>query len=97
MQALHFEECHGVRVQGVTLQNGQQHHLTFTRCSNARASFLRVVSPESSPGTDGIHLVNSISVHVTDIHIATGVCSIRQWQSASEERGFLSYRLLLAN
>ncbi|KAM3299607.1 hypothetical protein ACQJBY_040891 [Aegilops geniculata] len=71
-KALHFEECHGVRVQGVTLQNGQQHHLTFTRCSNARASFLRVASPESSPGTDGIHLVNSISVHVNDIHIATG-------------------------
>ncbi|XP_073357166.1 probable polygalacturonase At1g80170 isoform X1 [Aegilops tauschii subsp. strangulata] len=72
MQALHFEECHGVRVQGVTLQNGQQQHLTFTRCSNARASFLRVASPESSPGTDGIHLVNSISIHVNDIHIATG-------------------------
>ncbi|XBJ27099.1 probable polygalacturonase At1g80170 isoform X2 [Triticum dicoccoides] len=71
-KALHFEECHGVRVQGVTLQNGQQHHLTFTRCSNARASFLRVASPESSPGTDGIHLVNSISVHVNDVHIATG-------------------------
>ncbi|KAF6997197.1 hypothetical protein CFC21_013448 [Triticum aestivum] len=71
-KALHFEECHGVRVQGVTLQNGQQQHLTFTRCSNARASFLRVASPESSPGTDGIHLVNSISVHVNDIHIATG-------------------------
>ncbi|VAH21782.1 unnamed protein product [Triticum turgidum subsp. durum] len=71
-KALHFEECHGVRVQGVTLQNGQQQHLTFTRCSNARASFLRVASPESSPGTAGIHLVNSISVHVNDIHIATG-------------------------
>uniref|UniRef100_A0A452ZQJ6 Polygalacturonase n=1 Tax=Aegilops tauschii subsp. strangulata TaxID=200361 RepID=A0A452ZQJ6_AEGTS len=71
-KALHFEECHGVRVQGVTLQNGQQQHLTFTRCSNARASFLRVASPESSPGTDGIHLVNSISIHVNDIHIATG-------------------------
>ncbi|KAI5019708.1 hypothetical protein ZWY2020_044596 [Hordeum vulgare] len=71
-KALHFEECHGVRVQGVTLQNGQQHHLTFTRCTNARASFLRVASPESSPDTDGIRLVNSISVHINDIHIATG-------------------------
>lgn len=76
MQALHFEECHGVRVQGVTVQNSQQQHLTFTRCTNARASFLRVSSPESSPATDGIHLVDSKNVQLADNLISTGHSSI---------------------
>lgn len=71
-KALHFEECHGVRVQGVTVQNSQQQHLTFTRCTNARASFLRVSSPESSPATDGIHLVDSKNVQLADNLISTG-------------------------
>ncbi|KAJ1263869.1 hypothetical protein BS78_09G220000 [Paspalum vaginatum] len=71
-KAVHFEECRGVSVQGVTLQNGQQFHLTFTRCSDVKASFLRVMAPAGSPNTDGIHLNDSSHVQITDNLISTG-------------------------
>lgn len=71
-KAVHFEECRGVSVQGVTLQNGQQFQLTFTRCSGVRASFLRVMAPADSPNTDGVHLNDSSHVQITDNLISTG-------------------------
>jgi hypothetical protein len=72
LQAVHFEECRGVSVQGVTLQNGQQFHLTFTRCSDVKANFLRVIAPADSPNTDGIHLNDSSHVRIMDNLISTG-------------------------
>ncbi|KAF6985933.1 hypothetical protein CFC21_003737 [Triticum aestivum] len=71
-QALHFEECRGVSVQGVTLQNGPQFHLSFTRCVDVKANFLRVVAPADSPNTDGIHLNDSSRIQITDNLISTG-------------------------
>ncbi|XP_044980776.1 probable polygalacturonase At1g80170 isoform X2 [Hordeum vulgare subsp. vulgare] len=71
-QAVHFEECRGVSVQGVTLQNGPQFHLSFTRCVDVKANFLRVVAPADSPNTDGIHLNDSSRVQIMDNLISTG-------------------------
>uniref|UniRef100_A0ACD5T7W7 Uncharacterized protein n=1 Tax=Avena sativa TaxID=4498 RepID=A0ACD5T7W7_AVESA len=71
-RAVHFEECHGVSVQGVTLQNGQQFHLSFTRCTDVKAKFLRVVAPADSPNTDGIHLNDTSRVQIMDNLISTG-------------------------
>ena len=71
-QAVHFEECRGVSVQGVTLQNGQQFHLSFTRCTDVKANFLRVVAPADSPNTDGIHLNDTSHVQIMDNLISTG-------------------------
>ncbi|VAH21797.1 unnamed protein product [Triticum turgidum subsp. durum] len=71
-RALHFEECRGVSVQGVTLQNGPQFHLSFTRCTDVKANFLRVVAPADSPNTDGVHLNDSSRVQITDNLISTG-------------------------
>ncbi|WVZ99443.1 hypothetical protein U9M48_044739 [Paspalum notatum var. saurae] len=71
-KALHFEDCEGISVKGITLQNSQQHHLTFTRSSNVEAQYLRVTSPEYSVNTNGVHLVDSYNVHVMDSLISTG-------------------------
>ncbi|CAM0954183.1 unnamed protein product [Alopecurus aequalis] len=71
-RAVHFEECRGVSVQGVTLQNGQQFHLSFTRCTDVKANFLRVVAPADSPNTDGIHLNDTSHVQIMDNLISTG-------------------------
>ncbi|XP_006655543.1 probable polygalacturonase At1g80170 isoform X1 [Oryza brachyantha] len=71
-KALQFEECRGVSVQGITMQNGPQFHLMFTRCTGVKASFLRVVAPEDSPNTDGIHLNDTSHVHIMDNLISTG-------------------------
>ncbi|KAG8086257.1 hypothetical protein GUJ93_ZPchr0010g10508 [Zizania palustris] len=71
-KAVHFEECRGVSVQGVTLQNGPQFHLVFTRCSDVKANFLRVAAPGDSPNTDGIHLNDTSHVEIKDNLIMTG-------------------------
>jgi polygalacturonase len=72
LQAVHFEDCQGISVKGITLQNSQSYHLTFTRSSNVEANYLRVTSPEDSIDTKGIHLVDSFNVHVMDNLISTG-------------------------
>ncbi|CAN6327424.1 unnamed protein product [Urochloa humidicola] len=71
-KAVHFEDCQGISVMGITLQNSQQYHLTFTRCSHVKANYLRVTSPEDSINTNGIHLVDSRNVHIMDGLISTG-------------------------
>ncbi|KAF8727424.1 hypothetical protein HU200_019030 [Digitaria exilis] len=71
-KAVHFEDCQGISVMGITLQNSQQYHLTFTRCSHVEANYLRVTSPEDSVNTNGIHLVDSRNVHIMDNLISTG-------------------------
>lgn len=62
-------------VQGVTLQNGPQFHLSFTRCVDVKANFLRVMAPADSPNTDGIHLNDSSRVQIMDNLISTGTLS----------------------
>jgi galacturan 1,4-alpha-galacturonidase len=69
---VHFKECRRVSVQGLTLQNGQQFHLMFTRCTDVKANFLRVIAPADSPNTDCIHLKDSSHVQITDKLISTG-------------------------
>ncbi|KAK3138118.1 hypothetical protein QOZ80_5AG0364780 [Eleusine coracana subsp. coracana] len=71
-KAVHFEDCKGISVRGITLQNSPQYHLTFTRSSNIEANYLRVTSPADSPDTVGVHLVDSYNVHVMDDLISTG-------------------------
>ncbi|KAL5230554.1 hypothetical protein ABZP36_029330 [Zizania latifolia] len=71
-KALHFEDCQGISVKGITLQNSQQSHLTFTRCSHVEANYLRVTSPEHSPDTTGVLVVSSRNVHIMDNLISTG-------------------------
>jgi polygalacturonase len=73
LQAVHFEDCKGIRVRGITLQNSPQYHLTFTRSSGIEANYLRVTSPADSPNTKGVHLVDSYNVHVMDDLISTGI------------------------
>lgn len=63
-------------VQGITMQNGPQFHLMFTRCTDVKASFLRVVAPESSPNTDGIHLNDTTHAQIMDNLISTGQCAV---------------------
>jgi polygalacturonase len=71
-KALHFEDCQDISVMGLTVQNSQREHLVFTRCSSVEANYLRVTSPEHSPGTVGVLLVSSTNVHVEDDLFSVG-------------------------
>lgn len=85
-QAVHFEDCQGISVKGITLQNSQSYHLTFTRSSDVEANYLRVTSPEHSVDTKGIHLVDSYNVHVMDNLISTGICNLPTLHSPASYR-----------
>lgn len=74
-KALHFEDCQDVSVKGITVQNSQRQHLVFTRCYNVEANYLRVTSPEYSPGTAGVLVVSSTNVHIkNDLFSVGGDC-----------------------
>ena len=86
LQALHFEDCQGISVMGITLQNSQESHLTFTRCSHVKANYLRITSPEDSPDTTGVHVVSLRNVHIMDDSISTGTTHffflLKKWSFA---------------
>jgi polygalacturonase len=71
-KALHFEDCQDISVMGIRVQNSQGEHLVFTRCSNVEANYLRVTSPEHSPGTVGILVVSSVGVQIMDDLFSVG-------------------------
>lgn len=52
--------------------NAQKMHVAFTSCSHVHANDLRVISPDWSPNTDGIHISSSVSVFVENAIIRTG-------------------------
>jgi hypothetical protein len=67
-QGLHADHCLrlDILVNGITVQNSQREHLVFSRCSNFKANYLRLTSPEHSSGTVGILHVCSVNVHIMD-------------------------------
>lgn len=47
--------------------------MAFTNCYDVKASGLKVMAPQNSPNTDGIHISSSKHVQVIDSEIGTGM------------------------
>ncbi|KAH7854591.1 hypothetical protein Vadar_015709 [Vaccinium darrowii] len=60
-----------LKVQNLTVLNNQQMRMAFTSCVRVPASHLRVLAPESSPNTDGIHISASTLVQIKNSVIRT--------------------------
>ncbi|KAJ0522570.1 putative endo-polygalacturonase [Helianthus annuus] len=67
-----FKRCHGMRLNGLTLVNSPRVHLLLTTCNGAIVSNIHIISPETSPNTDGINIAGSTNVNVRDSVIAAG-------------------------
>lgn len=74
MQAITFHRSKHVILQDLNVFNSQQMHVAFTSCSHVRVSRLKVIAPDESPNTDGIHISESHSIVVENNSISTGVC-----------------------
>ena len=72
VQAVTFYQCINLVVANLKLENAQQMHLTFQKCTNVQALNLRVVAPENSPNTDGIHVTETQNVIIRNCVIGTG-------------------------
>ncbi|OVA10644.1 Glycoside hydrolase [Macleaya cordata] len=47
-------------------------HLSINRCSNVMVRKVKIIAPDGSPNTDGIHVQTSTHVTITDSSIKTG-------------------------
>lgn len=70
--AMTFHRMRRLTVKDLTLVNSQKMHMAFTSCSQVQVSRVKVIAPERSPNTDGIHISSSVSVAVEDSIIGTG-------------------------
>ncbi|OIW05217.1 hypothetical protein TanjilG_14770 [Lupinus angustifolius] len=70
--AVTFYKCRDLTVEDLTIVNAQQMHVRIQDSVNVNASGLKVIAPESSPNTDGIHVTNSQIVQISSSIIGTG-------------------------
>ncbi|KAK0595365.1 hypothetical protein LWI29_005938 [Acer saccharum] len=70
--ALTFNENKNLIVGNLNIQNAQQMHVSFQKCTNVLASNLTITAPEHSPNTDGIHVTNTKHIYITSSTIGTG-------------------------
>lgn len=55
------------------IENAQQMHVSFERCSGVEVTKLVVSAPENSPNTDGIHITNTKNITISSCSIGTGI------------------------
>ncbi|ESW26300.1 hypothetical protein PHAVU_003G107500 [Phaseolus vulgaris] len=70
--SLFFSDSSNVVVQGIRTVNPKGFHIFITKCTNIRLRKLKLVAPETSPNTDGIHVSHSDTVIMSRNTIATG-------------------------
>nr|XP_028946407.1 polygalacturonase-like isoform X4 [Malus domestica] len=70
--ALTFCKSKNLMVRNLTIQDGQQIHVSFQKCMNVEVSNLSITAPPKSPNTDGIHVTDTQNILITSCVIATG-------------------------
>ncbi|KAJ4822561.1 hypothetical protein Tsubulata_034289 [Turnera subulata] len=70
--ALRFYASTNVTVRDIEIVNSPQCHLKFDNSGGIKVNNITIISPESSPNTDGIHLQNTRDVEIQHSNIACG-------------------------
>ncbi|XP_039010146.1 probable polygalacturonase At3g15720 [Hibiscus syriacus] len=70
--ALHFHNCNGLKVKGLTHVDSPRSHISVNGCKNVVLSDLHIKAPQDSPNTDGIDISSSSNVQILDSTIQTG-------------------------
>ncbi|CAI9779476.1 unnamed protein product [Fraxinus pennsylvanica] len=71
-KALTFYKCKNLVVKDLKIQDAQQIHVSFQKCTNVQASSLTISAPEGSPNTDGMHVTNTQNIQISNCAIGTG-------------------------
>ncbi|XP_048142103.1 polygalacturonase-like [Rhodamnia argentea] len=64
--------CENLITRNLKIQNVQQIHFLFKKCSDIRATGLQVTGPGSNPNTDGIHVAGTRNIEISSSIIGTG-------------------------
>lgn len=70
--SLFFAEVQNVIISNIKSLNPKGFHIFVTKSSNVRLRRLKLIAPETSPNTDGIHISSSVNVIVARNTIQTG-------------------------
>ncbi|XP_070665800.1 polygalacturonase-like isoform X6 [Malus domestica] len=70
-KTLTFYKSKNLMVRNLTIQDGQQIHVSFQKCMNVEVSNLSITAPPKSPNTDGIHVTDTQNILITSCVIAT--------------------------
>ncbi|XP_002529096.2 polygalacturonase [Ricinus communis] len=67
-----FNWANNVLISGLTSINSQLTHLVINSCNNVEVRNVKLVAPDQSPNTDGIHVQTSTGVTITGSTLQTG-------------------------
>ncbi|KAL7145683.1 hypothetical protein ABFS83_07G103400 [Erythranthe nasuta] len=71
-RSITFNWVNDGEISGLTSINSQLMHIVINSCKNVKVSNVRIIAPDLSPNTDGIHVRSSIGVTITNSIIKTG-------------------------
>ncbi|ESW12798.1 hypothetical protein PHAVU_008G143500 [Phaseolus vulgaris] len=71
-RSMTFNWVNNLVVSGITSVNSQVSHLVINTCKNVVVKNVRLIAPEQSPNTDGIHVERSTGVTITGSTLQTG-------------------------
>ncbi|KAJ8755434.1 hypothetical protein K2173_019232 [Erythroxylum novogranatense] len=71
-RSITFNWANDVLISGLTSINSQLSHLVINSCNNVMVRNVRLIAPDQSPNTDGIHVQSSVGVTITGSTLQTG-------------------------
>ncbi|KAL6129541.1 hypothetical protein ACLB2K_072891 [Fragaria x ananassa] len=71
-QALHINDCHGLRLSDITHIDSARNHISISGCNDVEVSGILIRAPADSPNTDGIDISISTNINIRDSSIGTG-------------------------
>ncbi|XP_004251989.1 polygalacturonase-like [Solanum lycopersicum] len=71
-RSITFNWANDVVVSGLLSINSQVTHLVINSCNNVMVKNVKVIAPDQSPNTDGIHVQSSTNVTIIGCRIKTG-------------------------
>ncbi|KAH9726624.1 Pectin lyase-like superfamily protein [Citrus sinensis] len=71
-RSITFDWASNVMISGLTSINSQLIHLAINSCKNVIVRNVKLIAPDESPNTDGIHIQSSTGVKITGSIMQTG-------------------------
>ena len=69
---IELEDCKHLSISGIRFQNSPSHTLKVAKSEHINIQNISIVNPFEGPNTDGIDIVNSRNVTISDTYISTG-------------------------
>ncbi|KDP29561.1 hypothetical protein JCGZ_19274 [Jatropha curcas] len=71
-RSITFNWANDIIISGLTSINSQLTHLVINSCNNVQVRNVRLIAPDQSPNTDGIHVQGATGVTITGGMLQTG-------------------------